>query len=150
MFLSWYLDILLRSRSNGFYEKGVLKNLVNFTGKYLCRGLFFNKFAGWRTATLSDRDSCPSVFLWIIWEKINISLFTIPKREDLRKKWLNVLNHVRTKGRQDSFDVKKPNKRIYVCDFYFKDEELKTILGKGKKKVTLGRVPSIFREQPVK
>ena len=72
---------------------------------------------------------------------------TIPKREDLRKKWLNVLKHVRRKGGADSFDVKNPNKRIYVCEFHFKDEDLTTILGRGKRKVKTGRVSSIFRSE---
>ena len=83
-------------------------------------------------------------------EKINVSLLTIRKREDLRKKWLNVLKHVPRKGGADSFDVINPNKRIYVCEFHFKDEDLTTILGRGKRKVKAGRLPSIFREQPVK
>ena len=61
-----------------------------------------------------------------------------------------MLKHVRRKGGADSFDVKNPNKRIYVCEFHFKDEDLTTILGRGKRKVKAGRVPSIFREQPVK
>ena len=71
-------------------------------------------------------------------EKTNISLFTIPKSEDLRKKWLNILKHVRRKGGADSFDVKNPNKRIYVCKFHFKDEDLTTILGIRKGKLRLG------------
>ena len=29
-----------------FYKKGVLENLAKFTGKNLCRSLFFNKVAG--------------------------------------------------------------------------------------------------------
>ena len=61
-----------------------------------------------------------------------------------------MLKHVRRKGGADSFDVNDPNKRIHVCEFHFKDEYLTTPLGKGKKKVRAGRVPSIFREQPVK
>ena len=60
------------------------------------------------------------------------------------------MKHVRRKGGADSFDVKNPNKRIYVCEFHFKDEDLTTTLGRGKRKVKAGRVPSIFREQPVK
>ena len=36
---------------------------------------------------------------------------TVSKREDLRKKWLNVLKHVCRKGGAYSFDVKCPNKR---------------------------------------
>ena len=34
--------------------------------------------------------------------------------------------------------------------FHFKDKDLTTTLGRGKKKVKSGRVPSLFREQPVK
>ena len=60
------------------------------------------------------------------------------------------MNNNRRKGDADSFDVKNPNKRIYVCEFHFKDEDLATTFFRGKKKVTPGRVPSIFREQSVK
>ena len=61
-----------------------------------------------------------------------------------------MLKHIRRKGGADSFDVKNTNKRIYVCEFHFKDEDLTTTLGRGKKKVKAGRVPSLFRKQPVK
>ena len=60
------------------------------------------------------------------------------------------MKYVGRNGGADSSDVKNPNKRIHVCEFHFKDEDLTTILGSRKKKVTPGRVPSIFREQPVK
>ena len=35
-----------------FYKKGVLINFTKFTGKQLCQGLFLNKNAGLRPATL--------------------------------------------------------------------------------------------------
>ena len=35
-----------------FYKKGVLKNLIKFTGKHLCQSLFLNKVAGHRPANL--------------------------------------------------------------------------------------------------
>ena len=35
-----------------FFEKGVLRIFAKFTGKHLCQGLFFNKVAGLRPATL--------------------------------------------------------------------------------------------------
>ena len=54
------------------------------------------------------------------------------------------------KGGAESFDVKNPNKRINVYEFHCKDEDLATTLGRGKTKVITARVPSIFREQPVK
>ena len=31
---------------NDFHKAGVLKKIAKFTGKYLCRGLFFNKVVG--------------------------------------------------------------------------------------------------------
>ena len=38
-----------------FYKKDVFKNFVKFTGKHLCRSLFFNKVAGLRPAFLLKR-----------------------------------------------------------------------------------------------
>ena len=35
-----------------FCKKGVLRNFAEFTGKYLCQSLFFNKVAGLRPETL--------------------------------------------------------------------------------------------------
>ena len=70
------------------------KNLVGGFGNYCCV------------------PGCKSAFYDKNGEKTNISLLAIPKREDLRKKWVNVSKHVRRKGGADSFDLKKPNKRI--------------------------------------
>ena len=36
-------------------RKGVLRNFAKFTGKHLCQGLFFNKVAGLRSATLLEK-----------------------------------------------------------------------------------------------
>ena len=60
------------------------------------------------------------------------------------------MKHVCRKGGTDSFDVKNRNKTIYVCEFHFKEKDLTTTLGGGKKKVNAGRVPLIFREQSAK
>ena len=35
-----------------FCKKGVLRNVIKFTGKHLCQSLFFNKVAGLRPAAL--------------------------------------------------------------------------------------------------
>ena len=56
-----------------FYWKGVPKNFAKFTGKHLCRNLFFNKVAGLRPATSLKQVSGAGVFLWILrhfWEHI--------------------------------------------------------------------------------
>ena len=38
-----------------FYKKGVHKNFAKFTGKHLCRSLFFDKVAGLKSETLSKK-----------------------------------------------------------------------------------------------
>ena len=43
------------SRPEVFCDKGVLENVTKFTGKHLCQSLFFNKFAGVRSATLLNK-----------------------------------------------------------------------------------------------
>ena len=37
-------------------KKAVLKNFAKFTGKHLCRSLFFNKVAGLRLKEKKDSD----------------------------------------------------------------------------------------------
>ena len=44
--------IMKSSRLEVFCKKGVLRNFAKYTGKHLCQGLFFNKVAGLRAATL--------------------------------------------------------------------------------------------------
>ena len=41
------LDNFRSSRPEVFCKKAVLRNFAKFTGKYLCRSLFFNKIADW-------------------------------------------------------------------------------------------------------
>ena len=45
-----------------FCEKGVLKNLVKFTGKHLCQSLFFSNVADQMPAPLLKIDSDTDVF----------------------------------------------------------------------------------------
>ena len=45
-----------------FVEKGVLKNLANFTGKRRCSNLPFIKRQDFRLGTLLERDSNTCVF----------------------------------------------------------------------------------------
>ena len=42
-------------------KKGALKNFTKFTGKHLCQGLFFNKFAGLRPETYK-KETLAQVF----------------------------------------------------------------------------------------
>ena len=45
-------------------KKGVLKNVVNFTGKHLPWSLFLINLQALRSATLLKRDSFTDAFLW--------------------------------------------------------------------------------------
>ena len=45
----FFIEAVLRRCS---VKKGVLRDFAKFTGKHLCQGLFFNKIAGHRPATL--------------------------------------------------------------------------------------------------
>ena len=43
------------SRSEVFCKRGVLRNFTKFTGKHLCKSVFFNKVAGLRPVTLPKK-----------------------------------------------------------------------------------------------
>ena len=45
-----------------FYEKGLLRSFIKFTGKHLCQSLFFNKVAGLRPAVLLKKRLCHRYF----------------------------------------------------------------------------------------
>ena len=58
--LAWNISLILtpynshkgNSRPEVFCKKDVLRTFTKFTGKHLCKSLFFNKIAGLRPATL--------------------------------------------------------------------------------------------------
>ena len=105
-------------------QKKLFGRLGNYCCVHGCKSAFYNK----------NRD------------KTNIPLFSVPERESLRREWLNVVKYVHRKGSADSFDVKKPKQKNIVCELHFKDENLTVTLGRGKKKVLPGRVPSLSLE----
>ena len=43
-------------------KKGVPRNFAKFQGKPLCQRLFFDKVAGFRPATLSEKESVAQMF----------------------------------------------------------------------------------------
>ena len=72
-----------------------------------------------------------------------ISLFQVPSKEPDRAKWINVLKKYRRKGANDSFDPQ--NKKTFVCEFHFKDGDIRKTFGSsGRKVVRPGCVPSVF------
>ena len=89
---SWTFDRILNttirsSRPDVFCEKGILRNFVKFTGKHLRQGLFFNKVAGLRPATLLKKR------LWCRCFPVNFTKFlrTPFFREHI---WWLLLNYV--------------------------------------------------------
>ena len=61
---SIYLFIYLFAfRDLVIHTAGVLKNIVKFAGKHLCRNFFLNKVVGWKNTKSSNRDSGKGVFL---------------------------------------------------------------------------------------
>ena len=45
-------EFIKQSSDSCYMQKGVLRNLTQFTGQHLCQSLLFNKVAGLRPATL--------------------------------------------------------------------------------------------------
>ena len=79
---SFFLQPLEAVAGRCSVKKGVLENFSKFTGKHLRQGLFFNKVAGLRPATLLKKR------LWHKWFPVNFAKFlrTPFLREHLR--WL--------------------------------------------------------------
>ena len=70
VYLFWYCEqvILHRQKQHQrcYIKKDTRRNFAKFSGKHLCQGLFLNKIADFRPATLLKRDSGTGVFLWIL------------------------------------------------------------------------------------
>ena len=69
-FSSWeilrnYSTIFRSSHQRCSIKKAILIHFVIFTGKHLCRGLFFNKAAGHQVCNFIKRDFNTDIFLWI-------------------------------------------------------------------------------------
>lgn len=77
--------------------------------------------------------------------KTNIALFSFPNKEkkpDTYKAWCKEIQKFRRSGGQDFFKI---NKNTKVCEFHFKDEDIKVSLGRGIKTLKIGtEVPSIY------
>ena len=83
------------SRSEVFYNKSILKNFANFTGKHLCQSLFFNKKKDLRPANLLKKR------LWHRYFPVNFGIF-------LRTPFFT--EHLQTTASEEKEDVcdKKP------------------------------------------
>ena len=56
--------LISEAATGGILQKTVLKHFIIFTGKHLCQSLFLRKLQASKPATLLQRDSNTSVFLW--------------------------------------------------------------------------------------
>ena len=74
--------------------------------------------------------------------KTGIGFFKFPKRPDINKKWSSIIKQYRRSGSNDSFKIKSTT---VVCEFHFKQEEIKISAGIGRKTLIPGSVPSIFK-----
>ena len=87
---------------------------------------------------------CTNAFYNSKREKTGITLFKFPVKDPERNRWLKVIKNLRRKGGADNFDAKK---RIFICEFHFKTEDIRITMGVGRKKVIPGRIPSIFESR---
>ena len=88
--------------------------------------------------------NCKSAFYNSRREKTGITLFQLPSKDNERKKWIKIISNFRRSGPRDNFDSSNKNKRIFVCEFHFKPDEIRVTLGVGRKKLLPGAIPSIF------
>ena len=71
--------ITVHGRPEVLCKNSIVKNFVNFAGKHLCQGLFFNKLAGLRPATLLKQR------LWYQCFPVNVTKFI---RMPFFREWL--------------------------------------------------------------
>ena len=56
-------------------KKDVLRNFAKFTGKHLCRSLFFNKVAG-QACNFIKKEALAQAFSCEFWETFKSTFFT--------------------------------------------------------------------------
>ena len=59
---NFHVTTLRNSHQRSSMKKGVLKNFAKFTGKHLCRSLFFNKVTGLSPAAMLIKETLVQVF----------------------------------------------------------------------------------------
>ena len=74
-------------------------------------------------------------------EKNGIGFFKFPREQSRNRTWKRFINQYRRKGTGDTFNIKPCT---VVCEFHFKADGIKVSLGRGKKTLKPGAVPSVF------
>ena len=99
-----------------FCKKGVLRNFSKFTGKHLCRSLFFNKVAGLRPATLLKKKLLHRCF------PANIGKFLRTSFLIEHPQWLLL-----SVGKTKTVKLKPLYKLIYWIQMYFLYSQIKVV-----------------------
>ena len=58
------------------------------------------------------------------------------------RSWVNVISNYWRKGGDDNFSVTK--KSTVICEYHFKESEVRISIGSGRKTLVTGAIPSIF------
>ena len=99
-----------------FCKKGVLRNFSKFTGKHLCRSLFFNKVAGLRPATLLKKKLLHRCF------PANVGKFLRTSFLIEHPQWLLL-----SVGKTKTVKLKPLYKLIYWIQIYFLYSQIKDV-----------------------
>ena len=99
-----------------FCKKGVLRNFSKFTGKHLCRSLFFNKVAGLRPATLLKKKLLHRCF------PANVGKFLRTSFLIEHPRWLLL-----SVGKTKTVKLKPLYKLIYWIQMYFLYSQIKVV-----------------------
>ena len=102
-----------RSRLMVFCKNGVLRDFAKFTGKHLCKSLFFNKVAGLRPATLLNLICIK----WLPGDPSTIFLATIFTSKNARKLRFHVFLHFSTRTHMILSFYLKWTEFIRNCEF---------------------------------
>ena len=65
--------------------------------------------------------------------KTSISLFTSPKDNTEKRRWINIISLYWRKGAGGDFSPYDESKKYFVCEHHFKADEIRVSLGIGRK-----------------
>ena len=82
--------------------------------------------------------------------KTHIGLFKFPSKDKKPQKyqgWVKVVSTYRRRSGEEAFDPSRKN--TVICEYYFKEEHLKKVVGNTGKTYTKVAAPSIFKFKPL-
>ena len=99
------------------------------------------KITGGGKVIYSCIPACTSAFYNNDHEKTGIGFFKFPKEKSIQNTWKRIIKQYRRKGIGDDFFI---TPSTVVCEFHFETKDIKVSLGRGKKTLKPGTLPSIF------